>query len=174
MTEKSELIAITADITSSFLAHNRVGAQEVARVIQSVYGALVALGAPEDSAPERPQPAVPIRKSVQPDYLVDLFTGKKLKTLKRAIAQQHRMTPAEYRAYWGLPDSYPMVAPNYSETRRAFAKSIGLGRRAGTKILESLEAAATSVISAVTPEPLPSARKRSTPKRRTTAKSSDS
>ena len=130
MANDVELIALTAEITSSFVANNRLAAQEVAGVIESVHKALSNLGAPAvEAVHKRPQPAVSIRKSVQPDFLVDLFTGRKLKTLKRVIARQHGMTPAEYRTYWGLPDSYPMIAPNYSEMRSAIAKTSGLGRR---------------------------------------------
>ena len=152
MSEPTALVALTADITSSFVANNRVGTNEVAAVIQSVHSSLAALGAPaEVPAPARPEPAVPIRRSVQPDHIVDLFTGAKLKTLKRRLMVAHNMTPAQYRSYWGLPDSYPMVAPAYSESRKTLAKAIGLGRKAGTKVVEAVEAAAETVIEAVTP-----------------------
>ncbi len=159
--DTADLVALTADITSNFVANNRVGANEVAAVIQSVHGALTSLGAPREApAPERPEPAVPIRRSVQSDHIVDLFTGAKLKTLKRRLMVAHNMTPAQYRTYWGLPDNYPMVAPAYSESRKALAKAIGLGRTAGAKVVKAVEAAAETVVEAVTPaKPARAARK---------------
>ncbi len=152
MAENADLVALTADITSNFVANNRVGANEVAAIIQSVHGALTSLSAPKEApAPERPEPAVPIRRSVQSDHIVDLFTGAKLKTLKRRLMVAHNMTPAQYRTYWGLPDNYPMVAPAYSESRKALAKAIGLGRSAGTKVVEAVEAAAETVVDTIAP-----------------------
>ena len=140
MADDNNLITLTADISASFLANNRVNATEVGDLIRSVHEALATLGAPkEEPKQERPQPAVPVRKSIQPDYIVDLFTGKKMKMLKRYLATAHGMTPAEYRTYWGLPNDYPMVAPNYSESRKTLAKAIGLGRKAGTKISDIAE-----------------------------------
>ena len=137
MAEDTNLITLAADITASFVANNRVGAGEVGDLIRSVHEALTTLGAAkEEPKQERPQPAVPVRKSVQADYIVDLFTGKKMKMLKRYLATAHGMTPAEYRSYWGLAADYPMVAPNYSESRKTLAKAIGLGRKAGTKVSE--------------------------------------
>lgn len=140
MAEDTNLIALAADIAASFVANNRVSAGEVGDLIRSVHEALSTLGATkEEPKQERPQPAVPVRKSVQADYIVDLFTGKKMKMLKRYLATAHGMTPAEYRSYWGLPSDYPMVAPNYSESRKTLAKAIGLGRKAGTKVSEIAE-----------------------------------
>lgn len=141
MAEDTNLITLAADITASFVANNRVTAAEVGDLIRNVHEALTTLGAvKEEPKQERPQPAVPVRKSVQADYIVDLFTGKKMKMLKRYLATAHGMTPAEYRSYWGLPADYPMVAPNYSESRKTLAKAIGLGRKAGTKVSEIAEA----------------------------------
>ncbi len=87
----------------------------------------------EEAAP-KPKPAVPIKQSVKPDYIVCLEDGKKLKMLKRHLKTAYNMTPDDYRKRWGLPSDYPMVAPNYAKQRRALAKKIGLGRKTGTKV----------------------------------------
>ncbi|PTQ12653.1 MucR family transcriptional regulator [Sphingomonas oleivorans] len=125
-----DIIQLVADIVSAHVSNNNVSVSDVPTLIRSVHGALIALGAPAaESVVEKPEPAVSIRASVKPDYIVDLFTGKKLKMLKRHLATHHNMTPAEYRAYWNLPSDYPMVAPNYAAQRKELAHKIGLGRK---------------------------------------------
>ena len=124
------LLALTADIVSAHLANNRVGVGEVPTLIRDVHDALAKLGQPTQAAePEAQKPAVPVRSSIKPDYLVCLEDGKQLTMLKRYLMRTYGMTPADYRAKWKLPADYPMVAPNYAEKRRALANSIGLGRK---------------------------------------------
>jgi predicted transcriptional regulator len=121
------LVALTADVVSAHLSNNSVAVEEVPALIQVVHQALANLGnAPEPVEPKQ-EPAVSIRASVKPDYIVCLEDGKKLKMLKRHLMTHFQLTPAEYRAKWGLPADYPMVAPNYAERRRVLAKEIGLG-----------------------------------------------
>lgn len=124
-----ELLHLTTEIMSSYVAHNNVGTQEIAPVIENIYKTLSGLGAEPDAMMDRPQPAVPIKKSIQPDYLVCLEDGKKLKMLKRHLKTAYNMTPEEYRERWGLPADYPMVAPSYAERRSKLAKDIGLGTK---------------------------------------------
>ncbi|MFN3701369.1 MAG: MucR family transcriptional regulator [Alphaproteobacteria bacterium] len=133
MTEKndhSELLVLTTEIVSSYVAHNSVNAVEISGVIERVYKSLSSLGI-EESSPmaDRPQPAVPIKKSIQPDHIVCLEDGKKLKMLKRHLKTAYNMSPEEYRERWGLPADYPMVAPNYAAKRSRLAKDIGLGTK---------------------------------------------
>jgi predicted transcriptional regulator len=118
-------------------------------IIQQTYSTLEGLGKSAEPAaaavaaePEKREPAVSIRASVKPDYLVSLFDGSKHKMLRRYLQREHNMTPEQYRAHWGLPSDYPMVAPSYSEKRRALAKAIGLGTkgRAKTEAVEALAA----------------------------------
>ncbi len=121
------LLALTADIVSSHVANNTVAVSDLPSLIQNVHGALAKLGG--DVQPEAPkqEPAVSIRASVKPDFVVCLEDGKKLKMLKRHLMTHYNMTPDEYRAKWGLPADYPMVAPNYALKRQELAKKIGLG-----------------------------------------------
>lgn len=124
----SELLSLTADIVASHVSNNSVPLSELPQLIQQVYATLAGIGTPkEEPAPVRPQPAVAIKKSVTPEYLICLEDGKKLKMLKRHLMTAYGMTPDEYRARWELPPDYPMVAPNYAEQRRDLAKKIGLG-----------------------------------------------
>jgi predicted transcriptional regulator len=128
MDEKSELIAMTADIVSAYLGANEVAAAELPSLIHAVHGALTRLTgavAPELEAPK--EPAVPIRRSINPDYLICLEDGLKFKSLKRHLRSQYDMSPEDYRAKWGLPKDYPMVAPNYAKARSDLAKQMGLG-----------------------------------------------
>ena len=129
---KEMLITLTADIVTAHVANNNVDVSDLPSLIQNVHGALSGL---EDAAAEQalPEPAVAIRNSVKKDHIVCLEDGKKLKMLKRHLMTAYGMTPDEYRTRWGLPADYPMVAPNYSETRRKLAKDIGLGRKPGQK-----------------------------------------
>lgn len=129
---KETLITLTSDIVAAHVSNNDVPVESVPELITQVYSALSGLG--QESAPEevRPEPAVSIRASVKPDYIVCLEDGKRLKMLKRYLRTNYNMTPEEYRARWNLPADYPMVAPNYAEKRRDLAKKIGLGRKPGT------------------------------------------
>ncbi len=126
------LITLTSDIVTAHVANNNVELESLPLVIESVYGALSRLGTGNE--PEAPlEPAVPIRQSIKPDFLVCLEDGKKMKMLKRHLMTAYGMTPDEYRNRWGLPSDYPMVAPNYAEKRRQLAKDIGLGRKPGQR-----------------------------------------
>lgn len=131
LSSKENLITLTADIVAAHVANNAVGIGEVSHLVTSVYETLAGLGQPP--APEViPQvPAVSIRASVKPEYIVCLEDGKRLKMLKRHLSTRYNMTPDDYRAKWGLPANYPMVAANYAEMRRDLAKKLGLGRKAG-------------------------------------------
>ena len=128
------LITLTSDIVAAHVSNNDVAVEDVASLIASVHGALAGLGGSgEPAEEERPDPAVSVRASVKPDHIVCLEDGKKMKMLKRHLMTDHGMTPDEYRARWNLGSDYPMVAPNYAETRRELAKKIGLGRKPGQK-----------------------------------------
>lgn len=128
--EQPDLLTLTAEIVAAHVANNHVGASEVADLITRVHTALAGLGtAAADPAEPELKPAVSIRASVKPDYIVCLEDGKKLTMLKRYLRARYGMSPEEYRAKWGLPADYPMVAPNYADRRRELAKDIGLGRK---------------------------------------------
>jgi predicted transcriptional regulator len=120
---------LTAQIVAAHVSHNKLDSAEVPPLIEMVYRTLSDLGKTAEE-PVRPEPAVPVRKSVFPDYVICLEDGKKLKMLKRHLKTAYNMTPDQYRAKWGLPRDYPMVAPNYAEHRSSLARKIGLGRRA--------------------------------------------
>ena len=124
-----ELLGLTAQIVSAHVSHNPVPAAELPGLIQEVFRTLAGVGSHPAPEPERPQPAVPIKKSITPGYLICLEDGKKLKMLKRHLMTHYQMTPEQYRAKWNLPADYPMVAPNYAEQRRTLAKKIGLGTK---------------------------------------------
>jgi predicted transcriptional regulator len=129
---EEELLRMTADVVAAYVSNNTLPTAQLAEVINAVYGSLRSIeGQLTEPQPEPLKPAVPIRKSVTADFLVCLEDGKKLKMLKRHLRSTYNMTPDEYRAKWGLPADYPMVAPNYAEQRSEFAKKIGLGRGAG-------------------------------------------
>ncbi|WP_308910714.1 MucR family transcriptional regulator [Pseudokordiimonas caeni] len=123
-----ELLALTADIVASHVSNNTVAVADLPRLIENVFKALSEVGAQPKVEEVSLQPAVPIRRSVQPDFIVCLEDGKKLKMLKRHLKTCYNLTPEEYRAKWSLPADYPMVAPNYAAQRRKLAKQIGLGR----------------------------------------------
>lgn len=124
------LLQITADIAAAYLSFNRLTPEEVPPLIASAHETLTAL-LNTDTEPARPAPAVPINNSITPDYIVCLEDGRKLKMLKRYLRTAFDLTPEQYRARWGLPSDYPMVAPNYAERRSNLAKQIGLGTKAG-------------------------------------------
>ena len=130
---KEMLITLTSDIVAAHVSNNNVEVEEVPALISKVYGALAGLGEAATIEEKLPEPAVSIRSSVKPDYIVCLEDGKKLKMLKRHLMSHYDMTPEQYREKWGLPADYPMVAPNYALHRQALAKKIGLGtaRRKG-------------------------------------------
>lgn len=123
------LATLTADIVSAHVSNNSVSTGELPSLIQSVYASLSGLGSAPVAVEEKQQPAVSVRSSIKPDYIVCLEDGKKLKMLKRHLMTHYGMTPDEYRTKWGLPSDYPMVAPNYAEQRRSLAKQIGLGTK---------------------------------------------
>ncbi len=123
-----DLLAFTTEIVSAHISNNEVPAADLPKLIQEVYRALAGVTVPEPEV-EQLQPAVPVKKSVFPDYIVCLEDGKKLKMLKRHLKTAYNMTPEEYRARWNLSADYPMVAPNYAERRSGLAKKIGLGMR---------------------------------------------
>lgn len=131
---EEELLRMTADVVAAYVRNNVLATGQLSEVIHAVYNSLRGLKetAPEPQ-PEPAKPAVPVRKSITRDYLVCLEDGKKLKMLKRHLRSTYGMTPDEYRAKWGLPPDYPMVAPNYAEQRSDFAKKIGLGRGTGRR-----------------------------------------
>ena len=124
------LVGLTADVVSAYVSNNPVPADQLPVLIGSIHQSLLQLAAGAQAPAAEPQkPAVPIKKSVTPDYIISLEDGKKFKSLKRHLATHYNMTPEEYRAKWNLGPDYPMVAPNYAATRSALAKSLGLGRK---------------------------------------------
>ncbi|GGD82010.1 MucR family transcriptional regulator [Croceicoccus mobilis] len=129
----SNLIETTAEIVTAYLSANQIEHTKVPALIASTYAALSNLGSQSRADEEPLQPAVSIRASVKKDHIVCLEDGKKMKMLKRHLMTDHGLTPDEYRAKWQLPDNYPMVAPDYAETRRQLAKKIGLGRKPVTR-----------------------------------------
>ena len=133
MTEKlsqNELLSLTTEIVASHLSNNTVAVSDIPQLIKLVYSTLATQGVEEEKEqPEKLMPAVPVKKSVMPEYIICLEDGKKLKMLRRHLMTHYGMTPDDYRAKWGLPADYPMVAPNYAEKRRALAKEIGLGTK---------------------------------------------
>ena len=130
--QRRELLEHTTKIVGAHVANNPIAAAELPGVIATVHQTLATLG-PVEPAP-KPTPAVSIKRSVNPEYIVCLNDGKKFKMLKRHLTTAYNMTPDDYRKRWGLPSDYPMVAPNYAATRSKLAKKIGLGRKTGTKM----------------------------------------
>ncbi len=127
-----ELLRMTADVVAAYVSNNMLPTAQLAEVISAVYLSLRGLDSKGGDAKGEPlKPAVPVRKSITPDYLICLEDGKKLKMLKRHLRSTYNMTPDDYRQKWALPADYPMVAPNYAQQRSAFAKKIGLGRGTG-------------------------------------------
>lgn len=123
----TELLGLTAQIVSAHVSHNPVPAAELPGLIQEVFRTLSGVGTAPVAEPERPQPAVPVKKSITPGYLICLEDGKKLKMLKRHLKTAYNLSPEQYRDRWGLPADYPMVAPDYAKHRSSLAKKIGLG-----------------------------------------------
>ena len=129
MDNKSEIIEMTTDIVSAYVGNNSINAADVPALIQNVHKALSQVTSGEDATPQAPQePAVSVRKSITPDYLICLEDGRKFKSLKRHLRTKYDMSPEEYRSKWNLPEDYPMVAPNYAKARSDLAKQMGLGQ----------------------------------------------
>lgn len=163
MSDQETLASLTADIVAAHVSNNSVAVGDVAALIKNVHAALAGLQSAPVPEATKQEPAVSVRSSIKPDYLVSLESGKKMKMLKRYLMTNYQMTPAEYRAKWGLPADYPMVAPNYAQQRKELAVKIGLGRKPGAKRGKVVEPAP-----APAPEPAPvaakPARKPRTPK----------
>ncbi len=132
MQEKGNLVELTADIVAAYVGNNSVAQADLPKLIANIYQSLatathsVVEAKPADTAELKP--AVPVRKSITPDYIICLEDGKKFKSLKRHLRTHYDLSPEQYREKWGLPIDYPMVAPNYAEARSSLAKKIGLGQ----------------------------------------------
>lgn len=126
---KTDLLSKMTDVVSAFVSNNPISTTDLPELMTSVHSKLSELADGEVDAP-RPEPAVPIKKSVTRNHIICLEDGKKLKMLKRYLRTRYNLTPEEYRARWGLPADYPMVAPEYADRRSRFAKEIGLGKKA--------------------------------------------
>ena len=128
--DRGSILRMAAEVVSAYVSNNVLAPAQLPEVIRSVFGSLDFLNGGRGDAKHEPlKPAVPIKRSIAPDHIICLEDGKKLKMLKRHLRTTYNMTPDEYRAKWGLPPDYPMVAPNYAAQRSAFAKKIGLGRK---------------------------------------------
>jgi len=123
------LITLTADIVAAHVSNNSVAVSDLPVLISNVHSALTGLGGTAPAPEVKQEPAVSVRSSIKPDYIVCLEDGKKLKMLKRHLMTHYQMTPEQYRTKWNLPADYPMVAPSYAEQRRSLAKKIGLGTK---------------------------------------------
>ena len=129
MSEKPELIEMTADIVSAYVGSNSVAPGDLPNLIKSIHDAIKGIGGGATEAPAAPQtPAVSVRKSISPEFLICLEDGRKFKSLKRHLRTKYNMSPEDYRAKWGLPKTYPMVAPAYAAARSQLAKQMGLGQ----------------------------------------------
>jgi predicted transcriptional regulator len=130
MSDESSYIDLAADIVSAYVSNNSVPAAELPALIADIHGALIRLGGGVVEEPSEPQkPAISVKKSIAPDFIVCLEDGKKFKSLKRHLRTQYNMSPEQYREKWGLPADYPMVAPNYAAARSRLAKEMGLGQQ---------------------------------------------
>jgi len=129
MDDKKDLVGMAADIVAAYVSANQVAPQDLPALIRTVHSALGGVSGGADIAHEMSQePAISIKKSVTPDYIICLEDGKKFKSLKRHLRTRYNMSPEEYRTKWGLPHDYPMVAPNYAKERSNLAKRMGLGQ----------------------------------------------
>lgn len=166
------LITLTSDIVAAHVSNNSVGVEDVPALITSVYGALSGLGQTAKVEP-KPEPAVSVRSSVKKDHVVCLECGAKMKMLKRHLSTEHKMTPEQYKARWSLGADYPLVAPDYADTRRTLAKKIGLGRKPAAKVASAAKAVAAPKAApapkAAAPKKAP-ATKKTTPAKATPAK----
>ena len=165
MADEQTLIELTADLVAAHVSNNKVAIGDVATLVANVHTAFATLGAPApEPAPEKKTPAVSVRASVKPDLITCLECGSKQKMLKRHLQTAHGLTPAEYRQQFGLPASYPMVAPDYAQQRSDLAKKIGLGfSRRGSKATTD---AGTGASTEAAPSPDPALAEQ--PKRRRT------
>lgn len=128
MEPRNDLVEMAAEIVSAYVSANQVPSQDLPALIRTVHAALQDVAGAVPAAPDSPlEPAVPVKKSVTPDFIICLEDGKKFKSLKRHLRTRYAMTPDEYRSRWGLPHDYPMVAPNYAKERSNLAKRMGLG-----------------------------------------------
>lgn len=134
---RADTLNLTTDIVSAFVSNNSVPADQLQELLHATYATLNTLGQGSDATPSNQKPAVPVKKSVNDDYIVCLEDGKKLKMLRRYLRTQFDMSPEDYRRKWNLPADYPMVAPNYAKHRSALAKKIGLGTAGGRKAAKS-------------------------------------
>ena len=128
--DRGQLLKLTSEVVAAYVSSHRVAPTELEVIIGSVAGSLAEVGDPPQAVPARPEPAVPVRRSVGRDHLICLVCGQKQKTLKRHLAVRHQLTPDEYRERFGLRSEYPMVAPSYAALRSEMARRIGLGRNA--------------------------------------------
>lgn len=131
---RTDLLTLTAEIVGAHVANNKVAVSEVAALVDSVHGALARLGVAADPEPAQQKPAVPVRSSIKPDYIVCLEDGTKAKMLKQHLRIAHGLTPDGYRAKWKLPSDYPVVAPGYAAQRRSLALKTGLGRKVSERV----------------------------------------
>src|SRR5947209_12493068 len=131
MNDKDTVVELTAEIVAAYVSNNPVSQSDLPKLISEVYRSLSgAINIVEQKPePQELKPAVPVRKSVTPDYIICLEDGKKFKSIKRHLRTHHDLSPEQYREKWGLPSDYPMVAPNYAQARSSLAKKIGLGQR---------------------------------------------
>jgi predicted transcriptional regulator len=128
--DTTNYIGLTAEIVSAYVSNNPVASNDIPALINQIHGALVRVSSGEAQSPAEPlKPAVPIKRSINPDFIVCLEDGKKFKSLKRHLRTQYGMTPEQYREKWSLPTDYPMVAPNYAAARSQLAKQMGLGQQ---------------------------------------------
>lgn len=163
---QADTVSIAADIVAAYVSNNPLPVGELPKLIGDIHAALQGLGTPVTGPVVKQEPAVSIRKSVTPDFIICLEDGKQFKSLKRHIGVHYNLTPDEYRQKWNLPSDYPMVAPNYAATRSALAKSSGLGRKAAAPIPAAVEkpkraarAAAATTTAAAIKSPVKKARK---------------
>ena len=134
-------LELTASIVSAYVSKNSVPMSNLGDLVSSVHSSLQKLGPTVEPEQVQAVPAVPVKKSVTPDYIISLEDGRKFKSLKRHLSTHYGMTPEQYRAKWSLPADYPMVAPNYAATRSALAKTMGLGRKAGQTVVAAAKPA---------------------------------
>lgn len=160
---QTETVSIAADIVAAYVSNNPVPVGELPKLIGDIHAALQGIGRPATEPVVKQEPAVSIRKSVTPDYIICLEDGKKFKSLKRHLATDYNLSPEEYRQKWNLPSDYPMVAPNYAATRSALAKASGLGRKAAAPspavAKRATRAAAARTTAAAVKSPVKKARK---------------
>jgi predicted transcriptional regulator len=129
MEDKAEIIEMTAEIVASYVENNTISTSDLPALIQSIHRVLAGISTGVETVEAAPkEPAVPVRRSITPDYLVCLEDGRKFKSLKRHLRTKYNMSPEDYRAKWGLAKDYPMVAPNYAKARSDLAKQMGLGQ----------------------------------------------